>query len=387
MKKMKKIVTIGGGNGHSSILKWLHKHFTVNNKFGDFEIASIVSMSDDGRTTGLLMRQIKKHLWVHMPPPWDLRKCSLALSSSKYREEFKELLETVMDFSGNIIDFSLKDMLEIMKVDNELIEHIKAYDSAFLNNILPLEAPIKWHKFGNVLMASLYYNFWDYNRMVSFLGGLLETKWTVLPVTIDEAIIFAETWWNELIYSQDRISNDADYWEPLLDIYLSRNCSEALMAEWVRDALIDADYIIIWPWDLYTSIDANFLIKWFSILVQDSDAKKVYIMNSNNKRGETTDFEEIDFVDFVEEKLWVKIDLLVANSKEPELSPEEKEKFKNDISVKWWRYLTVCDIKKDRIRRKYPHIEFLLWEYVDVDTLYKNNDKMIDDIVAWVEKN
>ena len=384
---MKRIVTIGGGNGHSSILKGFHKHLTNNKKFNDFSIVSVVSMSDDWRTTGLLMREMKNKLWVHLPPPWDLRKCSLALSSSKYREDFKKLFETVMEFEWNIVDFSLKEMLINLNVSNDFIQYIEDYDWAFLNNILPLESPISWHKFWNILMASLYYNYWNYNKMVRFLWGLLDAKWRVLPVTVDEAFIFAETWWNELIYSQDRISNQADYWENLLDIYLVRHCNWASLNKEVKEALINADYIIIWPWDLYTSIDANFLIKWVTELIEDSDAKKIYVMNSNNKKWETTDYDEIDFVDFIENNIWIKIDLLVANSKPPKLSKEEEEKFKKDISVKWWRYLFVDAKKKQEINKKYPHINFLLWEYVDVWTLYKNNDKMIDDIINWVENN
>ena len=384
---MKKIVTIGGWNWHSSILKWLHKHFTNNDKFREYSINSIVSMSDDWRTTGLLMREMKNRLGIHLPPPWDLRKCSLALSSSPYREEFKELFETVINLDWNIIDYSLMDILLTLKIDKNLIDYIKNYNWAFLNNILVLDCPIKWHKFWNILMASLYYNFWDYNRMMSFLWWMLETKWKVLPVTIDEAFIFAETWGYELIYSQDKISNEADYNDALNKIRLVRDSNNASINKEVKETILEADYIIVWPGDLFTSIEANFLIKGFTELLEESNVKKIYIMNSNNKRWETTDYNEIDFVDFVENNLRIKIDLLVANSKSPKLTKKEEKKFKEDISVKWWRYLFIDKEIKKQIQKKYPHIEFLLWEYIDIWTLYKNNDRMIEDIVSWIDKN
>ena len=58
------IVTIGGGNGHSNILAGIHE--TFENRVN---LSSIVSMSDDGRTTGLLMRYFSEDLSIHFPPP------------------------------------------------------------------------------------------------------------------------------------------------------------------------------------------------------------------------------------------------------------------------------------------------------------------------------
>lgn len=61
---MKKVVTIGGGNGHSNMLKGIRKVFLK-----DIELTSIVSMSDDGRTTGMLMKIFEKEKNAYFPPP------------------------------------------------------------------------------------------------------------------------------------------------------------------------------------------------------------------------------------------------------------------------------------------------------------------------------
>jgi uncharacterized cofD-like protein len=236
------------------------------------------------------------------------------------------------------------------------------------------------------LMAILYYNFWDYNKMISFLWGLLEVKGKVLPVTTDEAYIFAELWNNELIESQDKISNVADYKAKIDRINLLRNSKKAKLSEEVREAILKADFIIIWPWDLYTSIYSNFLIDDFKELVIGSKWKKIYILNSNNKKWETTDYNEIDFIDFIQNEINWTLDLIVANSKVLELEDEEKKRFLNDISVKWWRYLFINEKKKKQIRKKYDKVWFLLWEYIDRKSLYKNNDKMIEDLVEWMGK-
>lgn len=399
---MKKILTIWWWNWHSSILKWFYKHFKKYDLFDNFSLTAIVSMSDDGRTTGLLMREMQEKLWIHMPPPWDLRKCSLAVSNSIFKEEFKEIFETVMPFKWEIIDYTLGEILEkiftlkeielntgyVEKLNkkNNFLKYIKNYNSTFLNYLLPLKSAIKWHKFWNILMAILYYNFWDYNKMISFLWGLLEVKGKVLPVTTDEAYIFAELWNNELIESQDKISNVADYKAKIDRINLLRNSKKAKLSEEVREAILKADFIIIWPWDLYTSIYSNFLIDDFKELVIGSKWKKIYILNSNNKKWETTDYNEIDFIDFIQNEINWTLDLIVANSKVLELEDEEKKRFLNDISVKWWRYLFINEKKKKQIRKKYDKVWFLLWEYIDRKSLYKNNDKMIEDLVEWMGK-
>ena len=65
---MKKIVTIGGGTGNFTVLKGLKNY--------DVEISAIVSMADDGGSTGILRDELG------VLPPGDVRQCLVALSDS-----------------------------------------------------------------------------------------------------------------------------------------------------------------------------------------------------------------------------------------------------------------------------------------------------------------
>ncbi len=67
---MIKITTIGWGNGQSNLLDAFYENLWEN-----IEITSVVSMSDDGRTTGELMWAFNDELGLHLPPPGDLRRC------------------------------------------------------------------------------------------------------------------------------------------------------------------------------------------------------------------------------------------------------------------------------------------------------------------------
>ncbi|MCB1080303.1 MAG: YvcK family protein, partial [Chlamydiia bacterium] len=65
---MKKIVVMGGGTGNFAVLRGL-KNF-------DVELSAIVSMADDGGSTGILRDELG------VLPPGDVRQCLVALSNS-----------------------------------------------------------------------------------------------------------------------------------------------------------------------------------------------------------------------------------------------------------------------------------------------------------------
>jgi len=69
MKRKKKIVVIGGGTGSFTVLSGLKKH-------EDIELTAIVSMADDGGSTGILRDE------YGVLPPGDIRQCLVALSNS-----------------------------------------------------------------------------------------------------------------------------------------------------------------------------------------------------------------------------------------------------------------------------------------------------------------
>ena len=64
-----------------------------------------------------------------------------------------------------------------------------------------------------------------------------------------------------------------------------------------------ADWIIVWPWDLYTSVLPNILVWDVANLIKKSKAKELYVANLFTKLGETTWFKLSDFLK-VFEKSW-----------------------------------------------------------------------------------
>lgn len=219
--------------------------------------------------------------------------------------------------------------------------------------------------------------------MIKFMINLLEIDDKILPITTDPAYIKAilEDW--TIIKNQDNISNIVEYKSKIDHLEIIDSHNLPTITNDVRNAIKNSDYIIIGPWDLYTSIIANFIIGWLTEEIEKSETKILYLLNANNKFGETTWYEIIDFIDVIESNIWSKkIDYLFVNNKAPELDSKLKNKFKNDISVKWWDYLVINDEIRKKILIKYPNLNIISWEYIFAKDLYKYNENLIKDLIS-----
>lgn len=397
---MKKITTIWWGNGQSNLLDALYLELS-----DDIKISSIVSMSDDWRTTWELMKAFENELGIHLPPPWDLRRCLFSLSKSKYRDYFKLIFEYTFLNQEKIKNFNIFELFK--QVNKELLFFWKAWElkdelkkfvdieswdlynlinkkmNNFFEFVLPLNESINGHKFGNILMASLYYNLGqDYDKMIKFMHILLDVDSNVIPVTTKKAYIRAVLWnWN-IVESQDRISNVANYNSWIADLCLMDCSIDATHNKEVHDAIIKSDYIVIWPGDLFTSIISNFIIWWVKESIKESNAKIIYIWNSTNKWWETTGLTQLDFVNKIERFLWKRIDYFVVNNKKISLNNEQLKEFKNDISVKWGDFLYLSPWEKQELQRRKINVieQDLLWN----NSFYKHSKHKIVDILKKI---
>lgn len=398
--KTLKITTIGWWNGQSNLLDGLNKKF-----WEKISICSIVSMSDDWRTTWELMRLFDKELGLHLPPPWDLRRCLFSLSESKYKEYFKLVFEYVFLTEEKISNFSIFDLLNQVHKEilffgknQEFKEDLKEFSEnkswklfdyltkkfwEKLDFKLPLNSSLKWHKFWNILMASLYFNLEkDYDNMLDFMHELLKVKSEVIPVTTKKAFIKAILWNWEIVETQDRISNEADYNSGIADLELMDSSIDAEHHKEVWKAVKNADFIVIWPGDLFTSIISNFIISWVQKSIKETDAKIIYIWNNTNKWWETMWLTQLDFVNKIERFLWKRIDFFVANNKKPILTECELQAFKNNISVKGWDYLFVSPWEKKELERR--KIKLIEADLLDEKSFYKHSKVKLLDILEKI---
>ena len=250
-----KVVAFGGGSGLSHFLKGL-KQFPL-------DITAIVTVSDDGGSTGTL-----RHLF-EMPAPGDIRR--VLLSMSKKQELFEELF-----------NFRFSDEL-----DND----------------------IKGHTIGNIVLAALNeINNKDFLKAVNDLATMLDIQGKVIPVSKDTVQLGCEYTDGTKAYGEKNIPNWNKNISHLFYEKASRVNKKAIQA------VLEADVIIFAPGSLYTSLIANLLFKEMRNAIHQTHAKKVFISNLMTQ-AETKDYTLNDHLAKVEEIIGNEaIDLVICNN-------------------------------------------------------------------------
>ncbi len=381
---MKKIVTIWWGNGQSHLLDAFYTYASRK-----YKISTIVSMSDDWRTTGELMNIFSNELGTYLPPPWDLRRCLFMMSSSPKREEFQKYLETPACQDIQISSLKIEDYFSLVGADVSFLQHLTSMISSFkyekdiCDFILPLNSSILGHKMGNILMANLFYNLQkDYKKMLQFMHHILEVEAHIIPVTTQRATIRAILWNGQVVESQNRISNVAHYSSGIADLQLVDDPKNVYQDKDVSKVIHSADYIVISPGDLFTSIISNFVIWGVREAIMQSQARVIYIWNSTNKWWETQWLTCLDFISKIERFLGRKIDAYICNNKKRHLSDQEKQVFREHRSIKGWDFLYLSDRERSELRRR--NIALFESDLLDTKSLYKHDKKKLIELIESV---
>lgn len=273
---MKNIVTIGGGTGSFTLLSGLKK-YPVN-------ISAIVSMADDGGSTGILRDELG------VLPPGDVRQCLVALSESS--EVLRELLNYRFESGG-----------------------------------------LKGHNFGNLFLSALEKISGNFSRGVEEAIKILNVKGEVIPVTDQDIKLCMQLKNGKILKGQSQIEDSFD----IEKVGIKKNYlfPSAIANKKAIKKILEADLIIIGPGNFYSSIVTNFLVKGISEAIIKSKAKVVFNCNLVNKKGHTEKFSLEDYIDAINKLIGKnRIDFAVFNTKKPNTNLIKKYKNKKEILVK-----------------------------------------------------
>lgn len=267
----KRIAVVGGGTGIFSVLSGL-KDYPV-------ELSAIVSMADDGGSTGILREEFGTL------PPGDIRRALIALSDS-----------------GKLL--------------------------CDLFNYRFAKGGLKGHNFGNLLITALSEMEGDFVKAVKAAGKILNIRGKVIPVTLAKTRLCAKMENDQIVVGETNIDIPKHNGRlKIKKVFLKPPCQATDAA---GRALLRADLIVIGPGDLYTSILPNLLVKGISRSIRESPAKKIYVCNLMTKFGETDDFRALDFLQALEKYLGKNVlDYIFLNNKRPgaaRIEKYEKEK-------------------------------------------------------------
>lgn len=251
----KEIVIIGGGTGTFTVLSGLRNY--------DVNLTAIVSMADDGGSTGALRTELG------VLPPGDVRQCLVALSTS----------------------------------------------DAFMNKLMNhrfTEGSLKGHNFGNILISALEQVTGSFDKAIEKTSEILNIKGKVIPVTLEDITLMAKLE-NGMVLQGEHVIDTGNL-AGLEKLYLK---NEAKANPKVLNAIENADLIVVGPGDIYTSLLPNLLVRGVSEAIQKNKNPKVFVCNLMNKPGHTNNFCVVDLVSEIEKYLKDTFNFVLFNTSEP----------------------------------------------------------------------
>jgi uncharacterized cofD-like protein len=175
------------------------------------------------------------------------------------------------------------------------------------------------HSAGNMLLTILSQFTGSFPDGVEALGEVLGIRGSVYPVTTDKATLVAELTDGTRLYGESAIDVPrGDQREKIKNVYLVPHHSDSISVyQPVIEAVKKADFIIIGPGDLYTSIIPNFLVPGVKEAISGSQGRIIYISNIMTKFGETDQFTLLDFIEQLERYTDKTLDHVVYNETLP----------------------------------------------------------------------
>lgn len=230
-----RIVVLGGGTGLSTLLRGL-KHYSAN-------ITAIVTVADDGGSSGRLRREIG------VLPPGDIRNCLAALADEE------------------------KLLTELFKY------RFQAGDG------------LVGHSFGNLFLTAMSEVAGDLEQAIAASSKVLAVRGQVLPATLSDVRLWAD------LEDGRHIEGESNITEAQGKI-VRIGCTPANPPALPRAlaAIQEADYIIIGPGSLYTSIIPNLLVPEIVEAIAQRQVPRIYVCNVMTQPGETDGYAVSDHI-------------------------------------------------------------------------------------------
>lgn len=242
-ESLPKVVIIGGGSGIKPIIESLRTE--------NIKLTTIVTMADSGGSTGRLREA------MGMLPPGDFRNALIATAGDSTRK-------------ARLLAYRFPEQVE----------------------------GLGGHNMGNLMIAALTDIKGNFGDAVEELSDLMQLPGRVLPMSLDNISLRA--------HFTDGSTVDGEAEVPLQD--KSIDSIEILPAHAkpfvpALQALTQADFIIIGPGSLFTSLIPPLSIEVTADTIARSSATKVLVINAMTERGETDGYTARRHLQKIEEVL------------------------------------------------------------------------------------
>ncbi len=233
MTDKKRVVVLGGGTGQAVMLRGLKQ-------IEDIELTAIVTVADDGGSTGRLRRSF------HIPAMGDLRNVMIAMAESE-------------SLLGNLMNYRFDDVVE---GSNEL----------------------SGHNLGNLILTALTQTSGSFMEAITQISNVLNVKGDILPSTSQIITLYAEMEDGTIVRGESNIPKVRNRIKRVFYDTPVRATQKAI------EAIQNADYILYGIGSVYTSILPNLIIDEIAQAIRASRAIKIYFCNAMTQPGETAGY-------------------------------------------------------------------------------------------------
>ncbi len=249
----KKVVVLGGGTGLSTLLMGL-KEFPL-------DISAVVSVSDDGSSTGRLRKEF------NIPAVGDIRKVLVSLS------ETEPLFEKLLNYRFNT--------------------------SSDLNG----------HTVGNLLLTAASDITGNMSEGINAVSRVLNLKGEVLPLTEDNVILMGKMEDGSIVEGEHNITDSKLI---IKDVFYKE---KPRVNPSVIKAVREADLVILSMGSVFTSIIPNLICKEVQEALEKSSASIMYVCNMMTQPGETDNFSVSHHIKLLNKYLGKRqIDVAIVNN-------------------------------------------------------------------------
>ncbi len=147
--------------------------------------------------------------------------------------------------------------------------------------------------FGNLFMAAMADIMGSQKKGIAETCRLLQVKGEVIPVSYDDVRLVATYEDNSQVIGEHRI--DEPTHDGKLKIVNLETQPQAKLSLEAKQALLNADLIIMGPGDFYTNTIANLIIDGMIETLEKSQAKILFISNLMTKYGEAYNYTTKDY--------------------------------------------------------------------------------------------
>lgn len=250
----KKVVVLGGGTGMSVLLQGLKKF--------PLDITAIVSVSDDGSSTGKLREEF------NTPAVGDIRRVLISLSETEPLVEklFNYRFKTCSDLDG--------------------------------------------HTVGNLILTAAKEITGNLSDGIEALSKVFNLKGKVVPLTEDNVVLMAKMDDGSIVEGEHHITESP---KKIKEVFYKE---EPVVTPESIEAIKNSDAIILSMGSVYTSIIPNLITKEIINAIDNSSAKIMYVCNMVTQPGETEGFKVSDHINLLNSYLGKrKIEYVLANDK------------------------------------------------------------------------